>query len=115
MLRDRKINPDIFLMIPLPSGGTAKSSRILAHANAIAVGSYGVVEEEDSYILAVEGYNPDIKQASDDLPDSGAYGAIAWAQAGSMIQESKRFKQALAVMQNGYSTQATHQSSYVPF
>jgi hypothetical protein len=114
MLKDRQINPDIFTMIPLPSGGTAKSSRILAHANSIGAGSYGVAEEEDAYILAVESYNPDLKQASDDLPDSGAYGNIAWATAGKIIEESKRFKVALSLMQNGYSAQAVHQSSYVP-
>lgn len=115
MLKDRRVNPDIFTMLPLPSGGTAKSSRILSHANSVGAGSYGIAEEEDEYIIILESYNPDIKQASDDLPDSGAYGNIAWAHHEKIIQESKRFKVALAVMNNGEAAEAVHQSSYVPF
>lgn len=115
MLKDRGITPEIFTMLPLPSGGTAKSSRILAHANSIAAGSYGVVEEEDRYILAVEGYNPDVKGQFDDLPDSGAYGNIAWVLHGTMIQEGKRYKAAAALMQGNGGAMSVHQSSYVPY
>lgn len=106
MLADRKIRPDIFTMLPLPSGGTAKSSRIYAFVTAVSSGNYGVVDEEVDLFDSLIKYDPDTDK-HEDLPDSAAYGPIAWAQAGQFAAEGNLLKQKLALMQQPFLSQQT--------
>lgn len=116
MLKDRGIEPGIFSMIPLPSGGTAKSSRILALANSVSMGNYGIADEENELFLEIESYDPHSNVKKDDLPDSAAYGPIAWGIAGEQIKDALRYKQALALIQAKQDrVTSIHQSQFVPF
>ena len=116
MLKDRQVNPDLFTMLPLPSGGVAKASRILAFAKAVGSGSYGIVEEEEDAYLAIESYDP-ASSSHDDLPDSAAYGAIAWVHAGTEIKEAGLLKTKMALLDSfkGDEPIVIHQSQFVPY
>ena len=102
-------------MIPLPSGGTAKSSRILAGAKAVGTGNYGIAEEEEDLFQALESYDPASDTEHDDLPDGFAYGIIAWAQAGVLIQEHGRFNERLALLQGYEPGISINQTQWVPY
>lgn len=113
-LKDRLIPPQLFTMIPLPNGGTAKSSRIIALCNAVGEGSYGIVDEEEELVQLLGTYDPSSK-SPDDRCDSAAYGPIAWAQAGAMIQDAGTIKEMFALLQNGQIEGNVHQSDLVPY
>lgn len=115
MLKDRLLDPSLFTMIGLPNGGTAKNSRILAAARAVGAQSYGIVEEEEELFLAYSTFDPTIDNKNDDLPDAGAYGPIAWAQAGNQIDDAGRIKDLMALMQSNVDAQSVHQSNFVPY
>lgn len=117
MLKDRQWPKGLIQMIPLPSGGVAKGSRILSFAKAVGSGSYGIVEEEEEFFMAVESYDPAAVGEHDDLPDAGAYGVIAWAQAGTIVEEHGRFNERLALLseQENNTAQNLYQSDFVPY
>lgn len=114
LLKIRQIPDDVFTMIPLPSGGVAKSTRILSLCNAIGGGSYGIVDEEQELVDLLGTYDPESKMV-DDRCDSAAYGPIAWAQAGNMIRDSGSIKQLFELMQSGVSTKNISQDELVRF
>lgn len=115
MLGQRLYPPGLIQMIPLPSGNTAKASRILAGAKAVGAGSYGIVEEEEELFITLEGYDPS-SEKHDDLADSFAYGPIAWQTAGTIVEENGRFQERLALMQ-AQDTNARYmsQTEVVPY
>lgn len=77
LIRDRKMNESLFLMLPLRSGGTAKASRILAFRSAVSKGSYGVADSEFELVERLGEYSA-LSKKHDDLCDSAAYGLIGW-------------------------------------
>lgn len=113
-LKDRFIDPDIFLMIPLTSNKASKASRILAFANSIAQGNYGIAEELTELAEALGKYDPQSSK-HDDLCDSGAFGLIAWDKAGTQIKDSLRLKQAMSLMQSHEKVENVDQASLVPY
>lgn len=115
MLKDRQYPDGLIQMIPLPSGGTAKASRILAGAKAVGSGSYGIVEEEEDLFQAIESYDPAAAGIHDDLPDSFAYGIIAWAQAGTMVQEHGKFNERLGLMEQRVEGITKVGADFVPY
>lgn len=114
MLQQRQWPKGLVQMIPLPSGGTAKSSRILAFAKAVGAGSYGIVEEAEELYQQLEAYDPATAK-HEDLPDSGAYGPIAWAQAGTLIEEAGRFNERMALLSQTSTEESISQYEYVPY
>lgn len=99
LMLDQMMYPKgLIQMIPLPSGNTAKASRILAGAKSVGAGSYGIVEEEEELFQALESYDPSQDNVHDDLPDSFAYGPIAWAHAGVLVEEFGRFNERMALL-----------------
>lgn len=98
MMLNRGLDPTVYTVLPLLSGNKAKSSRILAFVRSAGAGSYGIVDEESDLVHELSHYDPDSSE-HDDLPDSAAYGPIAWAQAGEMIDEGGRLREKLALMQ----------------
>lgn len=115
MLKDRQWPDGLIQMIPLPSGGAAKSSRILAAAKAVGAGSYGIVEEEDELYLALESYDPASETVHDDLPDGFAYGPIAWAQAETMVKEFGRFNERLGLLNSTTTGITVTGADFVPY
>lgn len=115
MLKDRQWPAGLIQMIPLPSGGAAKSSRILAGARAVGAGSYGIVEEEEELYQSLESYDPAAAEVHDDLPDGFAYGPIAWSQAGTLVQEFGRFNERLSLLQQSSHEVAVTGADFVPF
>lgn len=85
LLRDRKMNESLFVMLPLTSGGTAKASRILAFRSAVSQGSYGVADSEFDLIERLGEYSA-LSKKHDDLCDSAAYGIIGWQHYGTMVE-----------------------------
>lgn len=81
----RKINPDLFYILPISGGAEAKASRIKAFKNSVASGSYGIAESQMDLLNALITYNPESKD-QDDLVDSAALGLIAWASHGEIIE-----------------------------
>lgn len=116
MLTDRGYPKDLITFLPLPSGGKAKASRILAMAKSVGSGSYGIVEEEEDMFLEIQNYDPSSKD-HDDRPDSAAYGPIAWSQAGNQIEENGRFKEKFALLTNSDSDEQedVHELDIVPY
>lgn len=114
MLADRQWPKDLIQMIPLPSGNTAKSSRILAAAKSVGSGSYGIVEEEEELFLQLEGYDP-ASGTHEDLPDSFAYGIIGWHLEGKTIEANGNFQTRLSLLQTTTYEEPTTQAQYVPY
>jgi hypothetical protein len=117
LLKDRQFPDDLIQMLPLPSGGKAKSSRILAFAKSVGAGSYGIVEEEEELYLSLENYDPASTKEHDDLPDSAAYGLVAWADQGELIKEGGTFHERFALLSQSSedSEQSLTQAQFVPF
>lgn len=114
MLAVRQWPKGLIQMVPLPSGNVAKSSRILSSAKAVGAGSYGIVEEEEELFQQLEAYDPESK-AHEDLPDSFAYGIIAWHLEGTMIEEAGRFSERLSILSNQVMGETITQEEYVPY
>lgn len=113
-LKDRFIDPDIFTMIPLSSNKASKASRILAFANSVAQGNYGINEDLIDLMQALATYDP-ASSTHDDLCDSAAFGLIAWDKAGTQIKDALRLKTAMAVIQSRTIAENVNQAQLVPY
>lgn len=100
LLIDRKINPDVFSMLPLMASKESKGTRIHAFRQAVANKSYGILESQVEVRLLLEEYSPDAEK-HDDVCDSAAYGLLAWDNYGDMIESKGMFSVAGALMQSG--------------
>jgi hypothetical protein len=98
LLLDRKVNPDVFLMLPVFTGQNTKSSRIIAFRTSCGAGSYAMTEDQVDIRLKLEDYSPDTKD-HDDLCDSAAFGPIVWSAFGESIQSQGRADIAGALLQ----------------
>lgn len=99
IIETRRMHRELFTMIPLSSGGANKGSRILAFVTAVSSANYGICLEENDLVDELSKYDPSITK-HDDLPDSAAYGIIAWSQAGERIKQGGFLKQKMALLQN---------------
>lgn len=99
MLEVRKMPRELFTMIPLSGGGQNKGSRIMAFVNTVSMGNYGIVLEEEALVEELEKYNPDTTK-HEDLPDSAAYGPIAWSMAGEIIEHDGKLHEKMELMQS---------------
>jgi hypothetical protein len=88
-LLQRGLSPDLFLMLPITGGKESKPSRIVAYRSSCAVGSYGIVEEEQDLVERLESYSPDTEK-HDDVCDSAAFGLIVWALHGTTVTSQGR-------------------------
>lgn len=113
LLRDWGMNPDIFNMILLPSGGVAKSSRIQAFQQSVEEQSYAIAEEEEDLFIKLKEYDPTSKKHDDDC-DSAAYGVIAWAQQGNIIDDAGKYHEMMGLLEAS-SGESYHESEYVPY
>lgn len=110
MFRTRKMNPEVFMLLPIMSGGKAKSARILAFRSAITSGSYAVSELESSNVLKIADYDPQSPPPNDDYEDSAAYGAIGWEHYGTAVMYrgvSQVFALAFGTREQEYSDDPT--------
>lgn len=85
LLATRDIPDGIINYIPLMSGGKKKSRRILSFRSVVTSGSYAIAADLDDLIVELAEYNPESTK-KDDLPDSAAYGTIAWEGYGDIIK-----------------------------
>lgn len=115
LLSERRIPEGTILMIPIPSGGVAKPSRILAFRTVVSTGSYGICDSEQQVLDELAAYDPAVTK-HDDLPDSAAYGTIAWANHGSTIESQGVQHIGLAIKNNrGPRSGGRTESQIVPF
>lgn len=116
LLDTRGIRPSIFQIVPLYSGGKKKSRRIISFRNILTSGSYGITNNLDELITRIADYNPDSK-APDDLPDSAAYGTIAWEGYGELIQSQgiQSISHALSSAARDNESEDLPASSYMAF
>jgi hypothetical protein len=114
-LEAMQIPSHLFEFIGLQSGGKAKASRILAFVNSVATGSYAIALEEEEVFQSLALYDPTQEKAKDDLPDSAAYGAIVWADAGTIIESSGLLHQRMALMQGDSTGDYVNELQHVPF
>jgi hypothetical protein len=98
LLTERKIPEGIFMIVPIGSGGVAKSSRITGFRSVVSTGSYGVADSQQEVIDRLAAYDPMITK-HDDLEDSASYGAIVWAMYNVVI-ESKGMHQVAMLIAN---------------
>lgn len=77
LMQNRLMNTELILILPVSTGGEAKSSRIIAQRNAFNSGSYGLVDSQEHVLDRFRTYDPNVKKP-DDLVDSAAYGIIGW-------------------------------------
>ncbi len=77
LMKDRKINTEVFTILPVQSSRNAKTSRILSMRNIVGGGSYGVADSEEGIMDALAQFDPN-SGAHDDLADSASYGPIVW-------------------------------------
>lgn len=84
LLMERQIPPEVFTMLAIQSGIEAKSSRITAYRQAVAMKSYALTEGQVDVKLLLEEYSPDSKN-HDDLCDSASYGTIVWDAFGEVV------------------------------
>lgn len=89
MMRDQQLNPDVITFLPVTGGREAKPSRIRAFINSVDSQSYAVCDSQEELVVALENYDPTATGAAiDDLPDSAAYGLIAWSSYGTVIESN---------------------------
>lgn len=84
MMLQREYPKESILMLPLVTSGRSKPSRINAFINSVDNGDYAVAEDQFELMDSLMTYHPESTK-KDDLPDSGAYGLIVWAQYGTII------------------------------
>lgn len=113
LLAQMLIPPELFQIIPVPSGGVAKSSRILAFTKTVGAGEYAIADEETDLFESLVSYNP-TSTNKDDLPDSAAYGPIAWAHAGAIVESGGMLQERLKLLQDGPTQESVPQVDYVP-
>lgn len=97
MLKDQLWPDGLIQMLPLPSGGVAKQSRIYTFAKAVGAEAYGIVEEEEDLFQELESYDPATTK-HEDRPDSAAYGPIGWSHSGKVIEEGGKFNERMALL-----------------
>lgn len=100
LLQSRGMNLNLFVMIPMYSGGVNKGARILTFRNSVASANYGVCESEEILLDRLMEYSPDSKK-HDDRCDSAAYGPIAWQYHNSTIEAQGVKQVALLAYGNG--------------
>ena len=83
----RKIQPEIFTMLPVQAGRGSKASRIVAFRSVVSAGSYGVVESQEELLSLLEVYTPESTD-HDDLCDSAAYGTQIWDLYGKVVESN---------------------------
>jgi hypothetical protein len=98
LLRIRKMNENLFVMLPISSGGTKKAGRIIAFRNSVSSGSYAICDSEDELITKLIEYTPDATE-HDDLVDSAAYGPVAWNTYGETVTVQGIQQVAMLIMQ----------------
>jgi hypothetical protein len=86
LIRDRKMNEALFVMLPIMSGKASKASRILAFRSAFGSGSYGICDSEFDLVERLSSYDP-TSTNPDDLCDSAAYGVVCWQFHGATITQ----------------------------
>jgi hypothetical protein len=84
MIVDRKMNPSLFIIIPINRDHNSKGSHILAFRTIVKKGDYALAESELELADKLGEYSPQNKQ-HDDWCDSASYGAVLWEYAGATI------------------------------
>jgi hypothetical protein len=102
LLQSRKMNPTLFVMLPVASGGVKKGARILTFRNSVSSGSYAVVDSEQGLVDKLLEYSPEAKN-HDDYCDSAAYGIIGWQYYNETVVSQGIKQVALLAFGNGES------------
>lgn len=84
LMQIRKINQNLFLLIPIGTGKKTKSSRIIVFRNSVSSGSYGIDETQTDLLLKLLEYTVESSE-HDDLCDSASYGVKGWELHGDTI------------------------------
>jgi len=98
LFRTRLLSDSFILILPVLSGGNAKSARIIAFRRSVGAGSYGLAESQLDLLDLLAEYNPGRPPDHDDLVDSAAYGLIAWETYGELIVQRKIAQVAAGLM-----------------
>lgn len=109
----RGFNPDAIAMLSISGSNEAKNARILTWRNSVTYGSYGIAESCGDLIDKMLSYDPSSIE-HDDLVDSAALGAVAWAYQGDLIEARGVSNIAMALMNTEIENQGLDELAFAP-
>lgn len=110
LFSERKMNQNLFILLPITNGINTKASKILAFRTAVKGGSYALGEDQVELADKLGDYTPNTKQ-HDDWCDSASYGLLLWEWYATTIDSQGTKQIAMLAYGDGSDLNDEYQSS----